>query len=75
MVDISLKQALENYFNSPSLAGKGGFFVKGHGFVSTAKARRLTGIKGKTRNPPTQLSSYGDYAIIEMLNRPRKKRD
>ena len=74
MANANLKRALEEHFNAPSLAGKGGFFIKGHGFVSTAKARKLTGIKGKTRTPPTRLSSYGDYAIIEMINRPRKSR-
>ena len=73
MTDINLKAALEKHFGTESLAGKGGFFVKSHGFITTAKARKLTGIKGKTRNPPTRLSSYGDYAIIEMLNRPRKR--
>ena len=70
----NLKSALEKHFGAPSLAGKGGFFVKGHGFVSTTKARKLTGIKGKTRNPPTRLSAWGDYATIAMLNQPRKKR-
>ena len=73
MTDIDLKSALEKHFNAPVLAGKGGFFVKGHGFVSTAKARKLTGIKGKTRNPPTRLSAWGDYATIAMLNAPRRR--
>lgn len=72
MADKDLKTALEKYYNSPTLAGKAGFFVKGHGFVSTAKARKLTGIKGKTRNPPTRMSAWGDYATIAMLNKPRK---
>ena len=73
MADKDLAKAIEKHFNAPSLAGKGGFFIKGHGFISTAKARKLTGIKGKTRNPPTRLSSYGDYAIIEMINKPRTR--
>ena len=73
MPDKDLKAALEKHFGAPSLAGKGGFWVKGHGFIPTTKARRLTGIKGPTRNPPTRLSSWGDWATIEMINRPRKK--
>jgi hypothetical protein len=68
-----LKTALEKHFDAPALAGKGGFFVKGHGFISTAKARKITGIKGKTRNPPTRLKAWGDYATIAMLNAPRKR--
>jgi hypothetical protein len=28
MTDIDLKSALEKHFNSPSLAGKGGFFTQ-----------------------------------------------
>ena len=74
MTDIDLKSALEKHFNAPSLAGKGGFFVKGHGFISTAKARKLTGVKGKTRNPPTRLQAWGDYATIAMLNSPRRRK-
>jgi len=74
MPDINLKAALEKHFGVPSLAGKGGFFVKGYGFISTAKARKLTGVKGKTRNPPARLSAWGDYATIAMLNAPRKRR-
>lgn len=72
MGGMDLKTALEKYYNSPALAGKGGFFVKGHGFVSTAKARKLTGIKGKTRNPPTRMSAWGDYATIAMLNKSKR---
>jgi hypothetical protein len=73
MADTDLRLAVEKYFNSPVLAGKGGFFIKGHGFINTAKARRLTGIKGKTRNPPTRLSAWGDYATIAMLNQSQKR--
>ena len=72
MADKDLKSALERHYKSPALAGKGGFFVKGHGFVSTTKARKLTGIKGKTRNPPTRMSAWGDYATIAMLNKTRR---
>ena len=66
-----LKTALEKHYKSPALAGKGGFFVKDHGFISTVKARKLTGIKGKTRNPPTRMLAWGDYATIAMLNKSR----
>jgi hypothetical protein len=73
MTDIDLRLSVEKYYKAPTLAGKGGFFVKGHGFISTAKARKLTGIKGKTRNPPKTLSAWGDYATIAMLNQSRKR--
>jgi len=71
MADTDLRLAVEKHYKSPTLAGKGGFFVKGVGFISTAKARKITGIKGKTRNPPRKLQAWGDYATIAMLNQPR----
>jgi len=52
--------------------GKGGFFVRGGGFISLAKARRMTGIKGPKRNPRLIQPAWGEYAIIAMLNKPRK---
>lgn len=73
-MSADLRLAVEKYYGSPALAGKGGFFIKGHGFITTAKARKVTGVKGKTRNPPKKLSAWGDYATIAMLNQPRKKR-
>ena len=49
------------------LQGKGGFWIKGKGFFTIAKARKLTGIKAPTRNR-TRLMPYGDYATIAMVN-------
>ena len=59
MEDSDLRLAVEKHYHSPALAGKGGFFIKGHGFITTAQARKITGIKGKTRNPPKRLSAWG----------------
>lgn len=38
-----LRIALETHFGAPALYGKGGFWVKDHGHISLAKARKLTG--------------------------------
>ena len=74
MSDIDLRLAIEKHYKSPVLAGKGGFWIKGHGFITTAKARKITGIKGKTRNPPQRLAAWGDYATVAMLNQPRRRK-
>ena len=55
-------------------AGKGGFFLRGRGFVSLRKARRETGINmAKTRQPAMVQGAWGDYAIVKMLNSPRNQ--
>ena len=74
MPETNLRLAVEKHYKAPALAGKGGFFIKGHGFITTAKARRVTSIKGKTRNPPQRLLAWGDYATIAMINQPRKRK-
>ena len=50
-------------------SGKGGFWVRGHGFFTYAKARKLTGMpveNPRSRRP--RISAYGDYATIAMIN-------
>ena len=69
MNNPELYEAIKKYFNIDNvMTGKGGYFVKGHGFVSTGKARRLTGIKAQERNFRPRISAYGDYAWIAKLN-------
>jgi hypothetical protein len=53
------------------VAGKGGFFIKNIGFVSTAKAQKMTGIKPVKRETRPAMLPYGDYATIVMINRKR----
>ena len=51
------------------LGGKGGFWLRGHGHVTTAKARRMTGITAEPRIRRERVA-YGDYAqLIAFVNR------
>lgn len=51
------------------LAGKGGFWLRGHGHVTTAKARRMTGIAAEPRVRRERIA-YGDYAqFIAFIDR------
>jgi hypothetical protein len=51
------------------LQGKGGFWLRGHGHVTTAKARRMTGITAEPRIRRERVA-YGDYAqLIAFVNR------
>ena len=71
---IKLLKALAQHYKTDVMTGKGGFFVKGEGFVTIAKARKVTGIEGPKREPARVQSAWGDYATIVMLNQPRSKR-
>ena len=59
---------LSELYNSETLQGKGGFWIKGHGFISLTKARKITGIKAKPRPQHARISAYGDYATIAAIN-------
>ena len=48
--------------------GKGGFWVRGQGWISLAKARTLTGIPAPKRAKRARVQPWGDYATIAMLN-------
>ena len=51
------------------LAGKGGFWLRGHGHVTTAVARKMTGIAAEPRVRRERIA-YGDYAqLIGFVNR------
>ena len=51
------------------LAGKGGFWLRGHGHVTTAKARQMTGIAAEPRVRRERIA-YGDYAqLVSFVNR------
>lgn len=52
------------------LAGKGGFWIKGKGFITTAQARKTTGIKSKeTRKPQQIISAGGEWAWVAAFNK------
>jgi hypothetical protein len=56
------------------ITGKGGFYIKGRGFVSLRQARKETGINMATkRKPSMRVSPWGDYATIAMLSGARKR--
>ncbi len=51
------------------LGGKGGFWLRGHGHVTTAGARRMTGVAAEPRIRRPRIA-YGDYAqLIAFVNR------
>lgn len=63
-----LVAALKKHYKTDVSTAKGGFFVRGVGFVSLAKARKITGIKSTTkRTPRPKTGGYGDYAILRMI--------
>jgi len=50
-----------------AILGKGGFFIRGEGFVSAAMVYRQYGIRSE-RVVRGRMGAYGDYATIAMLN-------
>lgn len=70
-MDIAEQQrlvgALKKHYKTDVLSGKGGFFVKGKGFITLATARRVTGIKAKARKARGVHGGYGDYAIMRKI--------
>lgn len=68
-----IRDALSEHYHADVLQGKGGFWIRGHGFLSLAKARRLTGMAPQPRPPVIRQAAWGDYATIAMLNAPRTK--
>jgi hypothetical protein len=50
------------------ISGKGGFWIRGEGFVTLAQARRLVGIPAPKRVKKAPAKPWGDYATIAALN-------
>jgi len=48
--------------------GKGGYFVKDIGFITTKQAQKLTGVEPQKREHKERITAWGDYATIAMLN-------
>ena len=51
------------------LQGKGGFWLRGHGHVTTAKARRMTGITAEPRIRRERVAYGDDAQLIAFVNR------
>lgn len=62
---------LSEIYKAEVLQGKSGFWIRGHGFITLAKARKLTGIKAPSRQR-TRMPAWGDYATVAMLNTQRR---
>jgi hypothetical protein len=56
------------------LSGKGGFWIKGEGFLTLAQARKRTGIAAPEREARPQQQPWGEFATITLLNGHRFKR-
>ena len=66
-----LQEALERQ-GFEVLQGKGGFFLRGHGHVTTAKARQMTGLAAPKRVYREKIL-YGEYAeMVAFLNRSKR---
>ncbi len=65
-----ISDKLQELYGAPVLQGKGGFWIRGHGFITLAKARKLTGVKAPSRERQ-RMPAWGDYATIAMLNTQR----
>ena len=52
-----------------AVSGKGGFFVRGIGFVTTSKAKAMAGLKGNLtgRTQGQRVTAHGDYAIVAAI--------
>ena len=48
--------------------GKGGFHVKGEGFITLTQARKRTGIVAPKRHFRGRQTPWGDYATIAAMN-------
>lgn len=50
------------------IAGKGGFWLKGIGFISLTAARKLVCIEAPKRAFRPKIRAWGDFATVAMLN-------
>lgn len=54
-----------------AVTAKGGFFIRGQGFVSYSAAKKLAGLSGRLTEraaPQERVSAFGDWAIVAMMN-------
>ena len=60
---------LAEHYGTKVLQGKGGFWIKGNGFITLKKAREITGVSAPKCRKVMRQSAWGDYATIAMLNK------
>ena len=65
-----LLPALQKLYGKENiLAGKGGYWIKNKGFITTSQARKITGIKSsQTRQPAMVVGPAGEWAFVAMFN-------
>ena len=72
MIDATEKaaiaEALRRHYHAEVMYGKGGWWVKGHGHITVAEARRLTGIEAAPRAKRSRSLPWGDYASIAAMH-------
>lgn len=54
----------------PALHGKGGFFLKGEGWISFAAARKRTGVDvpENLKREGGRMTAYGEFAIVAAIS-------
>ena len=62
-----LRNALKRHYKADVVDGKGGFFVRGKGHITIARARLITGIKAAPRPRRAKTGGYGDYATLRKI--------
>ena len=62
-----LIKALKKHYKVDVVSGKGGFYIRGKGHITIAKARQVTGIKAEPRQKRGKTGGYGDYATIRKI--------
>ena len=63
---MTTQQVLQGVLEAP---GKGGFWLRGHGHVTTARARRMTGIAAEPRIRRPRIAYGDDAQLIAFVNR------
>ncbi len=54
------------------LTARGGFFIRGRGFVTYSQAKSLAELRGKLTDreaPQPRVGAYGEWAFVAAINR------
>jgi len=65
-----LLEKLAEIYKTDVCYGKGGFFIRGNGWISFSQARKITTIEvpEELKRENGKVLSYGDYATIAGIN-------
>jgi hypothetical protein len=70
-MDKKLFEALRKKHGKDNVLGggsKGGFFIKGHGHITVAKARKSTGVETSVKRSRKKKShGYGDMGFLSRM--------